>query len=389
MWSRLNWSTTGPFAANALQIPAPRPAEDTILSWPENDGTQRRLLRRTQVGGSLDQAPAFLTAVAADGFPSPFTQVHCGDGAECAQRDTATGRDLVIVPHWGWQYEDCAFFNGLVTTGQIVFAHRDAGSQTWTLRLVGEESAALTTSLGVHTGRRADVLYQVGPTSVQAVYPDGTRRTLTVTANQCQTACRAPFADSWNQPLGSGGTWSQAWGDPVVDVASNRLRITSDDVVQRNAVLAGSYLATYQLTLSGGTIFTPAVYEMGTMLPSVRRNGSDMQFGGAAYGSGWSDTIPTGFAGQRASGTLTASVTTYVKAQAKQIAMKVRVGNTVYRSGWSAPFTWAQTNAGIFRFIGQNLPGVYAGADDHVYVGPIAGCASYTDDEVQALYDGP
>jgi hypothetical protein len=114
-----------------------------------------------------------------------------------------------------------------------------------------------------------------------------------------------------------------------------------------------------------------------------------MQFGGADYGNAWSDSDPIGFAAKKASGVLSARVTSYVKAQSKQMAMKVVAAGMTYRSGWSQPITWAQTNMSQFRFIGQNLPGVFSGSDDFVYVGPLSGCSSYADADIDTLYDGP
>ena len=114
-----------------------------------------------------------------------------------------------------------------------------------------------------------------------------------------------------------------------------------------------------------------------------------MQLGGDRYGGAyWSDTVPSGFAGKYLSGILTAHVTTYVKAQAKQTAMKVESGSTTYRSGWTATFTWPQTNTSQFRFIGENNSVVFSGADDYVFVGPLSICAGDSDADMDTLY-GP
>jgi hypothetical protein len=201
--------------------------------------------------------------------------------------------------------------------------------------------------------------------------------------------CRSSIQEPWTDSLGSEGSgWAAAWGDPMVDTVNHRLRLSNDDIVDRRSPLSGSYQVTYDLTLSGGTVFTPYVYVDGALLPSIRRAGNDMQFGGDRYGGEfWSDLDPAGFGGQRAAGVLSAKVTTYVKAEAKQMAMKVEAGGTTYRSGWTQAFTWPQTNTAMFRFVGQNNSAVYHGTDDYVYVGPLSGCAQYTDAEVDALYN--
>jgi hypothetical protein len=178
------------------------------------------------------------------------------------------------------------------------------------------------------------------------------------------------------------------WGDAFVETASNRLRLSQDDIVGWLTSLPGSYYVSHELTLSGGTVFTPSVQVDETFLPSIRRSGDDMQFGGDRYGVdiSWSDTDPSGFARQLAAGVLTAKVTTYLKAQAKQIAMKVEAGGNVYRSGWTT-MSWPQTDVSVFRLVGQNNSAIYVGADDYVYVGPLSGCSNMTDVNVEASYN--
>jgi len=78
-------------------------------------------------------------------------------------------------------------------------------------------------------------------------------------------------------------------------------------------------------------------------------------------------------------------LTTYVKASAKAVATKVEIGTNVYRSTWVSGFTWANTNMGILRYIGQNNSRVYSG--DAIYVGPLGGCEKLTDGAVDTLFN--
>ncbi len=202
-------------------------------------------------------------------------------------------------------------------------------------------------------------------------------------------SCTSPITEPWSDSLDSEGSrWTSVHGDALVDTANNRLRLSHDDIVDRLTALPGSYYVSHQLTLSGGTVFTPYVLVDETLLPSIRRRGNDMQFGGDRYGTEdrWSDTEPIGFEGQLADGVLTAKVTTYLKAQAKQIAMKVEAGGNVSRSGWTT-MSWPQTDVSTFRFVGQNNSAIYVGTDDYVYVGPLSGCSNMTDVHVEASYN--
>jgi hypothetical protein len=202
------------------------------------------------------------------------------------------------------------------------------------------------------------------------------------------TGAATATVDPWTGPLGAPGSgWTLSFGDPVVDVATHRLRLSYDDVVSRDTPMSGSYFVSHDLTLSGGTVFTPTVYVDAPFLPSIRRAGGDMQLGGDSYAGTWSDTLPAGFAGKRIAVALTARVTTYVRAQSRQEAVKVEAGGAVYRSGWAAPFTWPMTNVSQVRLIGQNNSSVYAGADDFVYVGPLRGCAGMDDAAVVSAYE--
>lgn len=201
------------------------------------------------------------------------------------------------------------------------------------------------------------------------------------------TKCNSPIEERWTEPLGAhSNSWIKTWGDPYVDTTNQRLVLSTDDIVDPPRSFTGSYHVSHELTLSGGTVFTPYLYVDETILPSIRRSGSDMQLGGCRYGHDWSDILPAGFAGQRAANVLTGKVTTYVKAQSKQIAMKVQAGGAVYRSGWTT-MTWPETNVGIYRLVGENTGQVYQGANDEVYVGPLSGCSALADADVDALYN--
>jgi hypothetical protein len=202
------------------------------------------------------------------------------------------------------------------------------------------------------------------------------------------TGASAPFSDPWTSNFGaSGNGWSKTWGDPVVETPNDRLRLSSDDIATRDKPISGSYFISHDLTLSGGTPFTPTVYTDTPFLPSIRRSGNDMQLGGDSYGGAWDDAQPPGFGGRLVKGVLTGRVTTYVKAQSRQLAMKVEAGGAVYRSGWTPPLTWPQTNFATFRLVGQNNASIYAGADDYVYVGPLHGCSGLDDAVVESVYN--
>lgn len=409
LWSRLHWSSAGSASApyaNAVQIPEADAAQDIDISWPEKDPTgsetvqpyHRAVRRRTQVDGSALAPAAFLTGVpVAEGAALTFTKVDC-TGAVCAHSGTAaTSEDVVIVPKWGQQYQDCGlFFQGLVTTGQIVLAHRDAGSQTWILRLLGDEPPQLAaTSMAGQASRQPDVLYKVAPGgSLQVVLPNGTTTALHPlpdgSSSTCSPvpACTQPTADAWTSALGAAGNnWQLAFGNPASEPSNNRLRLSYDDIVQRSQPYSGGFYVTYQVTLEGGTVFTPSPGLDGVVLPSMRRaQTGGIQFGGDAYGGQWSDSLPAGFAGRSSAAVLSAKVTTFVKAQARQVAMKVEVDGKVYRSGWIAGTAGSQTDVGRLQLIGQNNSSVFSGSTDYVYVGPLSGCSAFSDAEIDALY---
>ena len=204
------------------------------------------------------------------------------------------------------------------------------------------------------------------------------------------TGAADAFDEPWKTDFGAAGSaWNSVFGDPAIDVANGRLRLSTDDVVDRAIPIAGSYYITHDLTLSGGTVFTPSVYLDSlerASLPSIRRSANDMQFGGDFYAGSWSDSDPAGFAGKRAAGVLTARVTTYVRGQSKQLAVKVEAAGAVFRSGWTAPLTQPKTDVTIYRFIGENNSSIYSGSDDYVYVGALHGCARMSDADVEGAY---
>jgi hypothetical protein len=203
-------------------------------------------------------------------------------------------------------------------------------------------------------------------------------------------ACASPINESWSQTLGSeGSAWVGAWGDAAVDAANQRLRLSYDDVVSPRSGYAGSYYVSHKLNLSGGTVFTPYPYTLDLhLLPSIRRSGNGLQLGGDRYGGEyWSNTDPAGFAGRSVPNLLSARVTTYVKRDARQLAVKVEAAGIAYRSGWSAAFVDPATDLGQLRLVGENNSQVYFGADDYVFVGRLGGCSNLTDAVVEALYN--
>lgn len=207
-----------------------------------------------------------------------------------------------------------------------------------------------------------------------------------------ETGCDSPVHDRWDAPLGAGHSgWRVEFGDPRVDVASQRLIVSYDDVAARNAPLVGGYYLTAEVTFEGYTVLTPYPYVWEVLLPSLRRNaaGTGLQLGSTKYGQGnvWHDDMPAGFAGKTLTDTNKALVTTYVKASGKALAVKVQSGDQIHHSGWVSGFTWPETDLGLFRYVGENNSSVYGGASDLVYVGPIDGCQRLSDAAVAQHYD--
>jgi hypothetical protein len=202
-------------------------------------------------------------------------------------------------------------------------------------------------------------------------------------------SCASPLAENWTAAIGSGGSdWEVAFGDPRVDVANHRLVVTYDDVAGRTSAYDGGYYVAAEVTLEGGTVLTPYPYANEQRWPSLRRSstGAGVELGATKYGSSesWTSNDWAGFSGTTISGTKTVLLTTYVKATAKALAVKVSFGGQTYRSGWVSGFTWPQTNLGIIRFTGENNSRVYSG--DAVYVGPLSGCQQLTDAAVDARF---
>jgi hypothetical protein len=205
-----------------------------------------------------------------------------------------------------------------------------------------------------------------------------------------EPSCATPLAEGWTAAIGSSGSnWEVAFGDPWVDVANQRLVVTYDDVAGRKSAYEGGYYVTAEVTLEGGTVLTPYPYVNEQRWPSLRRNstGAGVELGATKYGSSesWTRNDWPGFSGTTINGTKTVSLTTYVKATAKALAVKVSYGGQTYRSGWVSGFTWPQTNLGIIRFTGENNSRVYSG--DAVYVGPLSGCQKLTDAAIEALFE--
>ncbi len=201
-------------------------------------------------------------------------------------------------------------------------------------------------------------------------------------------SCASPLAEDWTHAIGSSGSnWEIQFGDPSVDVTNHRLVVTYDDVAARTTAYDGGYYVTAQVTLDGGTVLTPYPYSNEMRWPSLRRSaGSGIELGAAKYGDTehWTTDDWPGFSGTTIAGTTIVSVTTYVKAISKALAVKVTYGAQTYRSGWVSGFTWPQTNLGIMRYIGENNSSVHAG--DAVYVGPLRGCQKLSDAAVDALF---
>jgi hypothetical protein len=199
--------------------------------------------------------------------------------------------------------------------------------------------------------------------------------------------CVTPIVEDWSAALGSGGPWDIGFGDPRVDTLNHRLVLSYDDVVQRNDAYEGGYYISAEVTIEGGTVFTPYPYTFEVLLPSLRRtaSGSSIELGATQYGpSAWSANDWPGFSGATLpGGKLT--VRTYVKATSKALAVTVTDGKKVYKSGWVTDFHWPMTNLGVLRFVGENNSGV-AGGSDLIYVSAAVGCQRLSDAAVDAAF---
>lgn len=200
-------------------------------------------------------------------------------------------------------------------------------------------------------------------------------------------SCASPIADAWTQPLDAAeSTWLSSFGNPSVDLESERLGLTFDDIVTRTSSFEGGYYVTHTLRLDGNTAFTPQPYGSSVAVPSLRRNGDDLELGGTAYGQSWSTSTPAGFAGTIIEGTLQAYVTSYVKADAKLFALKVQAGDVVVRSGWLA-YEHEELDLGTLYLVGQNTAVGSGGSDDRIFVGTLVGCEGLTDAEIDERYE--
>jgi hypothetical protein len=208
-----------------------------------------------------------------------------------------------------------------------------------------------------------------------------------------EPGCDSPVHDTWDSPLGAAGApggWHVEFGDPRVDLAEHELIVSYDDVATRNAPLEGGYAMSADVTLSGYTVLTPYPYVWEVTVPSLRRNaeGTGIELGATSYGQGnvWRTDLFPGFGGVAVAGTIKARVTTYVKAESEEYAIKVEAAGKVYRSGWLGDFTWAKTNLQIFRFVGENNGYALGGDSDVLRIGKVDGCHELKDDDVAARY---
>jgi hypothetical protein len=202
-------------------------------------------------------------------------------------------------------------------------------------------------------------------------------------------ACPLVVAEGWTAPIDSAGSnWHVQFGDPYVDVAKHRLVVTYDDVAAPIAAYQGGYFVTAEVTLEGGTALASYAHANEMRWPTLRRSasGSAVELGATKYGTGevWTTNDWPGFSGTSIAGAKTVTLTTYVKASSKALAVKVTYGDHTYRTGWISGFTWPETNLGILRYVGENNSRVYSG--DAVYVGPLSGCQKLSDAAVEAAF---
>jgi hypothetical protein len=202
--------------------------------------------------------------------------------------------------------------------------------------------------------------------------------------------CAAPIQEGWTEALSPNASWYAGFGDPHVDTANHRLVLSYDDVAERTQPYEGSYYMQSEVTLEGGTVFTPYPYTFEVFLPSLRRNaaGTGIELGATEYGpSSWTATGWGAASGSTIAGATKLTVALYLQATSKAFAVKVSSGNKVYRSAWVTDFHWAQTNLGIMRYVGENNSGVYHGGSDKIYVSPVSGCQKLSDAAVQARFE--
>lgn len=202
--------------------------------------------------------------------------------------------------------------------------------------------------------------------------------------------CAAPIQEGWTDPLSPDAAWHVGFGDPRVDTVSHRLELSYDDVAERTEPYSGSYYMQSNVTLEGGTVFTPYPYTFEVYLPSLRRNaaGTGIELGATQYGpSSWTATGWGAASGATIAGATKLQVGVYLQASSKAFAVKVTANGKVYRSAWVTDFHWAKTNLGIMRYVGENNSGVYHGGSDKIYVSPVSGCQELSDAAVVALFD--
>lgn len=195
-------------------------------------------------------------------------------------------------------------------------------------------------------------------------------------APETRPACASPIADDWNYVLTrSSEPWRLAFGDPSIDTPNNSLRLTYDDIAEREAI-NGSYVLSFDLAIEGNLTFYAAASATTAFLPSITREGTALILSTTYYsahvlqaGGGFTDLrvkVPPGN---------TVHVTLYMKKTAEQLAMKVTYAGTTYASG----FMPTDINREGLGFVGNN-----DGFTGVITVGVLSGCASLTDAEVEA-----
>lgn len=200
-------------------------------------------------------------------------------------------------------------------------------------------------------------------------------------------SCPLAITEGWTAPIDSAGSnWHVQFGDPYVDVAKHRLVVTYDDVASPLAPYQGGYFVTTEVTLEGGTVLTPYPHATEMRWPSLRRTNGGIELGVTKYGisEDWTSNDWPGFSGVTIAGAKTVTLTTYVKATAQALAVKVTYGDHTYRSGWISGFTWPETSLGTLRYVGENNSRISSG--DAIYVGPLNGCQKLSDPAVDAAF---
>lgn len=215
------------------------------------------------------------------------------------------------------------------------------------------------------------------------------RRPATLNVN-LDFQCPGVISDAWTSGISDkSAPWRTAWGDPSVDLSTNRLKLTKDDVVSRTPRYAGGYYYKFKIWFGSSVVVHPNFSgisgDAAPRHPALRFSGGLIDVGGLSYAQGTFGTFGS-FTGQKLSGN-EATAVIYVKGGTKEIAMKAMQGPlpngnfVIYRSGFS---NLGATDASALDMVGSNFVGA---SDGFALLTTFQGCEALTDAEVQGAYD--